>query len=350
LNSRERVLTALRHEEPDRIPVYNSFTPEVREALSESYNIDKSEIDFYLCHDCFLVELGVFNGFYLDFTKEDYKDRWGIQWKRIKNNYGFYMEIDTPPLHAAKDVYDYRFPYVDGEPFYEELLHICRRYGHDFAIIGGSVSIFENSWYLRGFQNFLEDLICNKDEAHFLVDHVMEYNLALGFKIIDAGVDILYIGDDFGMQTGLIISPQIWKEFFLPRWEKLIANFKKRKPGLIIAYHSDGNILPILDDLVELGVDVLNPVQPDCMDPELLKRRYGRRLAFWGTIDVQHTLFLGTQDDVRNEVIKRLKTIAPGGGLLLGSTHNVQMSENAIDNLREFYETVRTFGSYPITV
>jgi uroporphyrinogen decarboxylase len=100
------------------------------------------------------------------------------------------MELDIP-LHTAKDVYEYRFPFVDEEPFYEELVSTCERYGHDFAIIGGRISVFENSWYLRGFQNFLEDLLRNKEEAHFLVDRVMEYNLELGSRIIDAGVDVL---------------------------------------------------------------------------------------------------------------------------------------------------------------
>jgi len=178
----------------------------------------------------------------------------------------------------------------------------------------------------------------------------MDYNLRLGFKILDAGVDILYTGDDFGMQTGLLVSYNTWKEFFYPRWTKLFQEFKKKRPDIKIAYHSDGYIVPLIDDLIEAGVDILNPVQPSCMDPAMLKKRYGRNLSFWGTVDVQHTLPFGTPEDVENEVKERLKTVAPGGGLILGSTHNVQFSENAVENVLKFYKVVKEFGSYPIKV
>ena len=348
MTGKNRILAAMRHEEPDRVPVFNTFTPEVADELIKLFDKQGFELDIELGHDCVLVELGVFNGFYLDFSKESYIDRWGIKWKRVRNNFGCYMEIDEPPLREIKDIYGYMFPDVNEEPFYKELLSVCETYGNDMAVIGGSISLFENSWYLRGFQNFLSDLILNKDTIRCLLDRVMEYNLQLGFKIIDAGVDILYTGDDFGMQTGLIISHNMWKELFLPRWMKLFGEFKSRNPDILIAYHSDGNILPLIDDLMEAGVDVLNPVQPDCMDPALLKKKYGKRLAYWGTIDVQHTMSLGGINDVKSEVLERLKTVAPGGGLLQGSTHNVQMSENAVQNLIAFYEAVKKYGAYPI--
>ncbi len=357
MTSKERVLTALKHEEPDRVPIYNTFTPtvgiEIAKVFSSADNRSQRSYGYELdtkLHDCVFVELGVMIGFYFDLSKESYVDRWGIKWKKICNNFECYMEMNEPPLKEAKDIYHYQFPDLEGEPCYDELKAVCQKYGKDMAVIGGSVSLFENSWYLRGFQNFLTDLVLNKDEANCLLDRVMEYNLQLGLKIIDEGVDILFTGDDFGMQTGLIISYDMWKELFYPRWKRLFWEFKKRNPDIKIAYHSDGYIIPLIDDLIEIGLDILNPVQPDCMDPAFLKKRYGKSLAYWGTIDVQHTLSFGSPHDVNNEVKERLKTVAPGGGLLLGSTHNVQMSENAIKNVIEFYKVVKKYGSYPITL
>ncbi|MCL5985657.1 MAG: hypothetical protein M1371_03725 [Actinobacteria bacterium] len=348
MNSKERVLISLDHKEPDRVPIYNTFTPEVSGTLSNIYKEKAFELDIVLGHDCMLVELGIFNGFYMDFSKDSYIDRWGIRWRKISHQYGCYMEMDEPPIKQIEDVYDYRLPNIKEEPFYSELKTVCKKYGKDFAIIGGSISIFENSWYLRGMENFLMDMTLNKEAAQYLMDLIMKYNLNLGFKILDAGVDILYAGDDVGMQTGLLISPDLWKEFLYPRWAELISKFKKRRPGVKVAFHSDGYILPLIDDLVEIGVDILNPVQPDCMDPAQIKKRYGDKLSIWGTIDVQHTLSFGALEDVEREVLLRLKTIAPGGGLILGSTHNVQPSENAVVNLQRFYKVVEKFGRYPI--
>lgn len=350
MTSKERVLLALNHKEPDRVPIYNTFTPEVARELSKIYGVKGYELDQKLGHDCLLVELGIFNGFYLDFSKESYKCRWGVEWKRVSGKFSTYLEIDQPPIKDIDDVYSYRLPDVDGEPFFTELLSVCRNYGKEKAIIGGSISIFENSWYLRGFQSFLRDLATNEKEVNYLLDKVMGYNRQLGFKIIDAGVDILYTGDDFGMQTGLLLSYDMWKKYFFNRWASLFKDFKKRNPKILIAYHSDGNILPLINDLIDMGIDILNPIQPDCMSPKLLKKKYGDRLSFWGTLDVQHTLSFGNKEDVKREVIDRLKNVAAGGGLVLGSTHNVQYSERAIENLLTFYDTMDKYGNYPIKI
>lgn len=350
MNSKERVAIALEHKEPDRVPIYNSFTPEVSAALSKIYGVDGYDLDLKLEHDCILVELGVFNGFYLDFSKQSYTCRWGIKWKRVSNKFCTYMEIDQPPLKDLRDVYSYRLPDIDGEPYYDELKTVYKYYGKQKAIIGGSVSIFENSWYLRGFQNFLTDLALGGKEVDLILDKVMDYNLELGYKIIDAGVDILYTGDDFGMQTGLIISYDMWKKYFFTRWAKLFEAFKRRNPKIKIAFHSDGNIKPIINDFIEMGLDILNPIQPDCMDPAEMKKNYGEKLSFWGTVDVQHTLSFGKPEDVEKELKHRLKNVAIGGGLILGSTHNVQMSEKAVDNLLKFYEFMKQYGNYPIKV
>ena len=125
-----------------------------------------------------------------------------------------------------------------------------------------------------------------------------------------------------------------------------MRRIEKDKPGLEIAYHSDGNIYPIIDDLIEIGIDVLNPVQPKAMNPSFLKKRYGDKLSFWGTIDEQHTLPFGTPEQVKEEVIDRIKTIAPGGGFIISPTHHLQL-DTPLENFFAFLNTARKVGKCP---
>lgn len=136
---------------------------------------------------------------------------------------------------------------------------------------------------------------------------------------------MIWVGDDVGSQAGMLISPALWRRLFKPKWAEFFASLKRLNPELKIAYHSDGVIEPIIADLIEVGLDVLNPVQPACMDPAQLKRQYGNHLSFWGTIDEQHTLPFGSPDDVAREVRTRLQTVGHDGGLIIGPTHHVQL-------------------------
>ncbi len=136
---------------------------------------------------------------------------------------------------------------------------------------------------------------------------------------------MIWVGDDVGMQTGMLISPRHWRRFLKPRMANFIAELKATNPQVKVAYHSDGNVLAIVPELIEIGLDILNPIQPACIDPAEIKRRYGDRLCFWGSIDEQHTLPFGSPEDVQAEVRQRLDTIGKDGGLILGPTHHVQL-------------------------
>ena len=154
------------------------------------------------------------------------------------------------------------------------------------------------------------------------------------------GVDIIWTGDDVGMQTGMLISPALWRRHLKPRMAELIARVKSINPAVKVAYHSDGMIWDVIPDLIEIGLDVLNPVQPACMDPAELKVRFGDRLCFWGSLDEQHTLPFGSPDDVREEVRTRLRTIGRHGGLILGPTHHVQL-DTPLENFWAMVETIQ---------
>ena len=139
------------------------------------------------------------------------------------------------------------------------------------------------------------------------------------------GVDMIWLGDDIGQQSGLLMSPRHWRRFLKPRMAELIAQIKSINPAVRVAYHTDGCVYKLIPELIEIGIDVLNPVQPAAMDCARLKREWGRELCFWGSMDEQHTLPFGTPDDVRAEVRDRVSVLGAGGGLILGPTHHVQL-------------------------
>ena len=135
------------------------------------------------------------------------------------------------------------------------------------------------------------------------------------------------------------MSPKHWRRYLKPRMANFIAELKAINPEVKVAYHSDGFIYPILPELIEIGLDILNPVQPASMDPAQIKKDFGQKLCFWGSIDEQHTLPFGKPEDVRAEVLTRLRTIGENGGLILGPTHHVQL-DTPIENFWALIETV----------
>jgi len=146
-----------------------------------------------------------------------------------------------------------------------------------------------------------------------------------------------------GAQDRMLISPDTWRRFFKPRMATLISTLKSINPDVKIAYHSDGHIYPIIPELIEIGLDVLNPIQPRSMDPEKVKKEYGDQLCFWGSIDEQYTLPFGLPAEVEREVITRLKKLGKNGGLIMGPTHHVQLDTS----LENFWAMVNTITKTP---
>ena len=229
-------------------------------------------------------------------------------------------------------------------PLYDAARRAVAEFGRKYWICGAAVTtIFETAWALRGLERLLEDLLVAPDLAEAVLDIPFRYHLGAARRLTSLGVDMLWLGDDVGGQTGMIMSPGTWRRFLKPRLARLISEVKAINPRLVVAYHSDGKIDPIIPELIDIGLDVLNPVQPLCMDPAGLKKKYGHNLCFWGSIDEQRTLPFGTAEDVRNEVRERLRTIGRGGGLLLGPTHHVQL-DTPMEN---FWSMVRTITETP---
>jgi uroporphyrinogen decarboxylase len=354
MNSRERVLTALNHEEPDRVPLDLWFTSEVEALLAAEFGgLRGTELRVALGHDLLMTGSPNIGASYeMPATADEYVCEWGVRWRWMTNaEGGRYTETVGHPLAHARDLNDYRLPDPLGpsmQPIYREAADLVQCYGKTHAIFGSLYqTIFEAAWLLRGLETLLLDMATNKDFAHDLFERLTEYSLVAGRELVDQGVDVLWLGDDFGTQRAMLISPRMWREFIKERYARLIAAFKRQNPALKIAYHSDGCIEPIIPDLIEIGLDVLNPVQPLSMNPAHIKGKYGQRLAFWGTVDVQHTFPFGSPEDVASEVMERLRTVAPGGGLILCSAHRVQPG-TPLANVKTYYQVAHKYGQYPI--
>ena len=158
---------------------------------------------------------------------------------------------------------------------------------------------------------------------------------------------MIHTCDDVGGQNNMLMSPELWRKYLKPRMAELYSSLKKINPNIKISYHSDGNIYPIIDDLVEIGLDILNPIQPSSMDIIHLKKRYGKNLCFWGSLDVQKVLPFGSFKEIENEIKDRIYNIAPGGGFIIGPTHNVQI-DTPIENFLFQLKMIKKYGKYPV--
>ena len=362
MKHRDRVLTALHHEIPDRCPMQISFTPEFAERLKADLQLqgrglhnphgggNTYELETTLDEDMLLTSVGWVNGYYAPGYQDvdSYADEWGVGWKCVEYSTPFgkgkYTEPWGHPLADDAALDTYQSPDPHRPELYAEAARVVREFKDEYWIVGVCpTTIFESAWALRGYDQLMMDLVLNPELAERILDFTYCHHLVAVQKLVELGVDMVWLGDDMGMQHRMLLSPDTWRTFFKPRMANLIAVAKKINPQVKIAYHSDGYIVPILPELIEIGLDILNPIQPAAMDPAELKREFGDHLCFWGSLDLQYTLPYGTPADVRAEVLTRLNTLGRQGGLILGPTHNVQLDVP----LENFWAMVNTIAHTP---
>lgn len=363
MRHRDRVLAALHHETPDRCPMQISFTPEfaarLRADMVARQGRDAAQSAGHLGHnphgggntydleralgvDLLQTSVGWANSYYQE--GGSYTDEWGVGWQSVPYEtpfgLGHYTEIAQHPLAEDAAIETYRAPDPTRPELYVEAERTLRAFKDEYTIVGVTVcTIFETAWALRGYARLLSDFIEKPDLAERILEIPYRYHLTAAERLVAMGVDMIWLGDDVGTQRGMLMSPKTWRRFLKPRLAHIIASLKRINPALKVAYHSDGDVRAIIPELIEIGLDVLNPIQPACMDPAELKRQYGRNLCFWGAIDEQGTLPFGTSADVRAEVLSRLQTVGHDGGLIIGPTHHVQL-DTPMENFWAMVETI----------
>lgn len=312
MTPRERVITALNRSVPDKVPKYFEVTPPVLETFkritgaedpAEYFDLEIRKVSFAPTQ-----KATDFSSYLEGLPAGTTVNEWGIG--HVKGSgYAHFVDMVHPLARAQSvdDVAEYPFPDVTEE---YRWLHLGDAVEHwhrrGYAVMGWPPfyggTLFETTWGLRGLENLLADFIQNEAFAEALLDRITALSEETAAIMAKADVDVLVTGDDVGMQSRMMISPSLWRKWLKPRLARVIEAAKAVKPGLFVFYHSCGYIEPIIPDLIEVGVDVLNPVQPESMDPAKLKTLYGDKLAFWGTIGTQSTLPFGTPEDVRRQV------------------------------------------------
>lgn len=249
---------------------------------------------------------------------------------------------------SINDLQDFPFPdlskpyHVDGLRDQVKGLHnLGLAAGGNLPHLGGE--LFEAAWRLRGLENFLTDLLVRPDWAEFLLDRLTDLACRNAGTLASTGIDVLALDDDVGMPSSMMISPQTWRQFFKSRLERIIQTARAISPELRILYHSDGYFEPIIPDLIEIGVNAINPLQPDHMDAARIRSRFGSRLALWGTVGTHTAFSLHSPDQIREEVKMRLDTLGRAG-LILGPAYDIDEPDIPWENLESFFTAVKEFG------
>ncbi len=358
---RELVAAAMSHVMPDRCPWQATFTPEFAERLRAELHLGAAasphnpygggnpyDLEIALGQDLLITSVGWANSYYAHGA--EYVDEWGVGWRSVacKTPYGVarYTEPRVHPLADADAVTRYQPPDPGRPELYTEAEKLIAEHGAEYWIVGSAVTtIFETAWALRGLEQLLADFIEDPDLAEAVLDIPYRYHLVAAETLVRAGVDMIWLGDDVGHQQGMLMSPRHWQRFLKPRMAHIIERLKAVNPGVKVAYHTDGCVYAIIPELIEIGVDVLYPIEPAAMDPVRLNRAYGKHLCFWGSVDDRYTLPFGRPDEVRREVLGRIAALGAGGGLILAPAHHLQL-DTPLENFWAMVEAVT--GDAPV--
>lgn len=350
MTPRERVMTAMNRRKPDKVPKQAGFTPALFDVFKEKTgSSDPAEYFGFETRNVGAAdprEKPDFSRYFKDLPPGAGSNEWGMT--SVRGTF-YHFRSRLYPLENATQLAEFEtYPWPDLlEPYrYEGMADRAKSIHHaGFYSIGCVGHIFEIAWQIRRMDMLFLDFFERPELAEFLLDRITERQAEVARQVALADSDQLLLGDDVGMQDRMMMSPDCWRQWFKPRLGKVIASAKAVKPDIQVWYHSDGTIQPIIEDLIEVGVTILNPVQPECMDPAWVKKEYGDRLAFWGTIGTQTTMPFGTVEDVRQEVRKRIETVGYDGGLLLAPTHVLE-PDVPWENVVALFDAIDEFGTY----
>lgn len=351
MTSRERVLTALDHKQPDRVPLDLGATQtgisvesydKLKRLLGISTETRVSNVIMQLAE----VEEDVLQRFQIDFRHllpqppstwtlkiepdNSFLDEWGCKWRRPPGSH--YYDLARSPLAMATIDDLANFPWPDPDDpgrvsgMTERLEYLRDHTG--CALEAGLLGPYETCWMLRGLEQWFYDMMVDPEFASALFDRVVDVLEGMHTRFLEVAgpyLDVVMLWDDFGCQDNLLISPKLFRDLIKPREARLIAAIKSRTNARM-AIHSCGAVYSILPDFVEIGIEIINPVQVSAvgMDPVRLKKHFGQALSFWGGIDTQHTLPFGTPLEVASEVRQRVAQLGRDGGYILASVHNIQ--------------------------
>jgi uroporphyrinogen decarboxylase len=367
MNSRERVLSAFGKTPgpPDRVPFQFDLCKNLIDHFSRklgkdpgytlsysedlSYRISANGIRTKLGSDCVVVGGQVAKNF-IPQTVSALKsgdiatNEFGMHMKPT----ALYVEAVKCPLDEIETAAEAEaFPFPD--PFAEGRMENAKRdidlFGKDYFIIGNcELTLFEMAWHMTGLEKYLIGMACGEEWIDALNDKVEHFSTGIAEQLVRAGVDAIWLGEDLGSQVSTLISPDMWRRLFRPRHERIIQKLKAINPNIIIIIHSDGAVAPMLEDFIEMGVDVYNPVQPNVpgSDPQELADKYSGRISFFGGIDQQQLLPGGNLAEIEKEMKTRAKILGKNGGYLMAPAHIIQadVSPETVEGMLKIAQTL----------
>jgi uroporphyrinogen decarboxylase len=350
MTSRERFLAAVNHRVPDRIPQLIRLGKEAEKRLGEIYGATGPELEVRIGNDAIVCSMGINAEMEMSIGDleqgETYINEWGVKYER---RLSFYYPVGHP-LHSRHDLNEYRFPDPHDPKKIEKLTNIVTKYGSEFVIIADlSSTLFEAAaGHIRGMEQFLIDCYEDPVFAGSVLDGLADYYSVLGIRAIHEGADIIRIGDDVGSQHGMLIHPKLWRGLVRPRLFRMIQTFKQINPDIIILFHSCGDFRPIIPDLIDIGVRVISSMQEvGSMNFSEIKREFGGHLAFKGGLDTQYLLPMGTPEDVREGVMRLIRTFGADGGYIFMPSH-LLYGDVPLENIWSMFEALKDYGKYPL--
>jgi uroporphyrinogen decarboxylase len=343
MTSRERVLTTFAHEEPDRVPAWCGSSPEFWEKAKGTLDLDDEALRIRFSDDFRRVSAVDAGPEFPLSPGAVYRTVFGIE----RHGMGYGQPMAHPLADAAlEDVHDYPWP----DPVWMDVSRIrdeAKAHHDEYAILGGDWSPF---WHdlidLLGLENLYVKMLTEPELVDAVVGHLVDYYATVSQRVFDAAadvIDIFFIGNDFGSQSGPLLSPELFDRFMVPHLERLAD--LGHAYGLKVQLHCCGGFAPLIPSMVDAGFDALHAIQPSCtgMDLSTLKAEWGDRIVFNGAIDSQHVLIDGTPETVWEKTHEVLKIMAPGGGYVAGASHDYILEETPVENVVAMFDAIKNF-------
>lgn len=315
MTNRERITASLDHKQPDKILYCITFTQAAREKMIELYNDPDFEAQL---GNCFTIMSSEPEGSWKEARPDIWEDQYGVQWDRSVDK-----DIGVPcnQLVTKDNMNDFQFPDPDDPSRYAQYESVIKSDDDNFCVVDLGWTLFEKAWTLAGMENILMAMATDKEFLHRFLERITEWNLKMIDNICSYDIDAIWFGDDWGQQAGLIMGPALWREFFKPYIKILFQRVKSK--GKYVLLHSCGKVDELFPDLIECGLDVFNPFQPEVIDVFEAKEKYGEQLSFWGGISTQKTLPYGTVDQVKDEVKRLIDIVGKDGGYIAAPAHDI---------------------------
>lgn len=345
-SSRKRILTAFEHKEPDYVPCWCGAAPEFWEKAKRELKLDDEGLLKRFGDD--------FRRVFARYTGPEFPLSPGAGCRTLfgveRDGIGYGQPLNHPLAKATlAEICDYQWP----EPEWMDVSKICSdaaQYNGEYAILGGDWSPF---WHdaidLLGMENLYYQMYDNPQAVDAIMDHLVDYYAKVSRRIFDAAgdeIDIFFIGNDFGSQTGPLLGEDLFKRFILRHLKRLVD--LGHEYNLKVMMHCCGGFAPLIPDMIEIGLDGLHAIQPSCrgMDLKKLKNEFGGSILFNGCIDSHHVLIEGNPDHIRKKTREVIEIMKPGGGFIAGASHDSILEETPVENVLAMFDAIREYGKY----